>query len=86
MPYPRLAATGRGRRLPLRLGQPLEALLGERAEQGGLVREMAVERGRADPHGARYFAQAKVIGGALFQEAEARLDRRRAQVAMMVGF
>ena len=43
---------------------------GERAQQGGLVGEMAVERGGADAHRARHLAQAEIVGGALLEQLQ----------------
>ena len=46
---------------------------------------MAVERGGADADRARDLAQAEIVGGAVLEQRQPGLDRRRAQIAMMVG-
>jgi hypothetical protein len=68
----------------LRRAEPLQPVRRERRQKGSLVGEMAIDGGRADPHGARHFAQREIVRRARFKQAQARLDQCRAQITVVV--
>jgi hypothetical protein len=69
----------------LRSGEARQSFGRQRAQQRGLVGKVAIDRGRADARCAGDLAQPDVVAAALFEQSQALVDQRRAQVAVVVG-
>ena len=65
-------------------GKAIESLARQRDHQRGLVREVAIDRGRADTNVARHFAQRHALDVALGQQPQSGVQQRAAQIAMMI--